>query len=297
MRRELTEYITSVIKGLWSDAIKLSQQDGLPQTPSFCLHPEQDGPGVPLSWALSAYDLVFPAKLWAAFRWPCQLSVSSILTHIIELEAKKWELLPGWMSYSPSRNHFLFIPKNTKDCPLEWRFWGHLQLNPAHSPTCELPSTLYNALSCFSRVLLFATLWSLPGSCPWDSPGKNTEVGCHALLQGIFLTQELNLHLLHGRQILSTEPPGKWPFTIAPLIFLLHYSSGFNSLFANANPTSNKSIFYKLLCKSSSMRYDYLDTHKILVQFTWQTPASPFYRWGNEAWASTPVQMRSGGLD
>ena len=32
--------------------------------------------------------------------------------------------------------------------------------------------------------------------CPWDSPGKNTGVGCHFLLQGIFLTQELNLHLL-----------------------------------------------------------------------------------------------------
>ena len=24
--------------------------------------------------------------------------------------------------------------------------------------------------------------------CPWDSPGKNTGVGCHALLQGIFPT-------------------------------------------------------------------------------------------------------------
>ena len=32
--------------------------------------------------------------------------------------------------------------------------------------------------------------------CPWISPGKNTGVGCHALLQGIFLTQGLNLHLL-----------------------------------------------------------------------------------------------------
>ena len=32
--------------------------------------------------------------------------------------------------------------------------------------------------------------------CPWDSPGKNTGVGCHALLQGIFPTQGLNLHLL-----------------------------------------------------------------------------------------------------
>ena len=33
--------------------------------------------------------------------------------------------------------------------------------------------------------------------CPWDSPGKNTRVGCHALLQGIFPTEVLNLCLLH----------------------------------------------------------------------------------------------------
>ena len=32
--------------------------------------------------------------------------------------------------------------------------------------------------------------------CPWDSPGKNTGVGCHALLQGIFLTQGSGLCLL-----------------------------------------------------------------------------------------------------
>ena len=32
--------------------------------------------------------------------------------------------------------------------------------------------------------------------CPWSFAGKNTGVGCHFLLQGIFLTQGLNLHLL-----------------------------------------------------------------------------------------------------
>ena len=32
--------------------------------------------------------------------------------------------------------------------------------------------------------------------CPWDSPGKNTGVGCHALLQRIFLTQGSNPCLL-----------------------------------------------------------------------------------------------------
>ena len=32
--------------------------------------------------------------------------------------------------------------------------------------------------------------------CPWDSPGKHTGVGCHALLQGIFPTQGSNPHLM-----------------------------------------------------------------------------------------------------
>ena len=49
--------------------------------------------------------------------------------------------------------------------------------------------------------------------CPWDSPGKNTGVGCHALFQGIFPTQEWNPHplcLLHWqRGSLPLETPGK----------------------------------------------------------------------------------------
>ena len=36
--------------------------------------------------------------------------------------------------------------------------------------------------------------------CPWDSPGKTTGVGGHALLQGIFPTQGLSLGLLRCRQ-------------------------------------------------------------------------------------------------
>ena len=44
---------------------------------------------------------------------------------------------------------------------------------------------------------------SPPGSSVHrDSPGKNTGVGCQALLQGIFPTQGSNPGLLHCRQIL-----------------------------------------------------------------------------------------------
>ena len=41
--------------------------------------------------------------------------------------------------------------------------------------------------------------------CSWDSPGKNTGVSCHFLLQWIFLTQGWKLcflQLLNCRQIL-----------------------------------------------------------------------------------------------
>ena len=41
-----------------------------------------------------------------------------------------------------------------------------------------------------------------PIVCPWNSPGKNSGVGCNFLLQVIFPSQESNPGLLHCRQIL-----------------------------------------------------------------------------------------------
>ena len=73
-------------------------------------------------------------------------------------------------------------------------------------------------------VLFFVTQWcltlcnpmdcSLPGSSIHeDSPVKNTGVGCHALLQGIFRTQGSNLHFLGHLHwwagSLPLAPPGK----------------------------------------------------------------------------------------
>ena len=58
--------------------------------------------------------------------------------------------------------------------------------------------------------------------CPRDSPGKNTGVGCHFLLQGIFLTHGSNLCLLHWQaDFFTTEPPGK---PIWWLVFASHHS-------------------------------------------------------------------------
>ena len=59
-------------------------------------------------------------------------------------------------------------------------------------------------LSFFSRVQLCVTPWTVAPRplCPWNSPDKNTGVGCHARLQGIFPIQGSNPGLPRCRQIL-----------------------------------------------------------------------------------------------
>ena len=56
-----------------------------------------------------------------------------------------------------------------------------------------------------SHVRLFVTPWTVACQAPLSmefSPGKNTGMGCHFLLQGIFLTQGLNSGLPHCGQTL-----------------------------------------------------------------------------------------------
>ena len=62
----------------------------------------------------------------------------------------------------------------------------------------------YYTVSCLmvSNSLRPHGLWSTRLPCSWNSPGKNTEVGCHSLLQEIFLTRGSNPGLLHCRWIL-----------------------------------------------------------------------------------------------
>ena len=75
----------------------------------------------------------------------------------------------------------LFLEKSGMVC--EWR--GQMETTAKLSPKCRQVGSLH------TRFLR-----------PWGSPGKNTGVGSHSLLQGIFPTQGLNSSLLHYRQIL-----------------------------------------------------------------------------------------------
>ena len=88
---------------------------------------------------------------------------------------------------------------------------------------CRLNEILHvNDVKCSTRVrpvmttsslFTVATPWTAAcqTSCPWDFPGENTGVGCHALLQGIFPTQGLNPHHLCPAleaRFFTAAPPG-----------------------------------------------------------------------------------------
>ena len=61
---------------------------------------------------------------------------------------------------------------------------------------------------------------SLPGYlCPLDSPGKNTEVGCHFLLQGIFLTQGPN------KPVSSELSEPAYAYSVSPEYVFVSFSS------------------------------------------------------------------------
>ena len=64
--------------------------------------------------------------------------------------------------------------------------------------------------------LIFVTLWTV-ALCPQDFPGKNTGVGCHALLQGIVPTWGFNPYLLcllcgQAGSLPLVPPYGKAPY-------------------------------------------------------------------------------------
>ena len=77
---------------------------------------------------------------------------------------------------------------------------------------CVLSPISRVQLFAISHVQLFATLWTV-SSVHEILEGKNTGVGCRALLQGIFPTQGLNSHLsslLYWQAgSLPLAPPGR----------------------------------------------------------------------------------------
>ena len=88
---------------------------------------------------------------------------------------------------------------------------------------------LYSMLLCLvaqSRPTLCNPRVCSPPASPvhGDSPGKNTEVGCHALLQGIFPTQGLDPSLPHWSILYHLSPRGSPFHSIVTCYKVIHFS-------------------------------------------------------------------------
>ena len=77
-------------------------------------------------------------------------------------------------------------------CTFFLQLWVFIIVQSKEQLVTQSGQTLCDSMDC--------RLPGLPSPC--YCPGKNIGVSCHSLLQGIFPTQGLNLHLLHYRQIL-----------------------------------------------------------------------------------------------
>ena len=88
-----------------------------------------------------------------------------------------------------------------------------------------------------------------------DSPGKNTGMGCHALLQGIFLTQGSNLRLPHGRQTLYHLNHQESP-RILERVADSFYQGIFPTQELNQDLLHCRQILYQLSYQESLIKYD-----------------------------------------
>ena len=101
-----------------------------------------------------------------------------------------WPQIPG----PPPR---LGGPRSVHTSSREWRRWSPSLWGALQGVHTEARLSRHSAARApvAAGEVLHPEQQRHAGLCPWDCPGKNTGVGCHFLLQGIFLSQGQNSHL------------------------------------------------------------------------------------------------------
>ena len=154
--------------------------------------------------------LHYKRKVWFLFLLTMHASlVTQMVQHVPTMQETRVQSL-GW-------EDLLEKAMATHSITLAWKIpWmeepGRLQSMGSQRVRHDWATSLSFSpcvLSHFSHVWLFATPWTVAcQTVHGDSPGKNSRVGCHALLQRIFPTQGSNLCLfclLHW-QVDSAQP-------------------------------------------------------------------------------------------
>ena len=143
--------------------------------------------------------------------------------------------------------------------------------------------------SLLSRAWLFVTPWTdcKPARllCLWDSPGKHTGVGCHFLFQGIFLTQGLNLGLLHCRRILY-RLSHQGSLTLNETLPKVVSGGALRSVTLKLGCTADSSGLsekkHSCLCPKIAQKFSLISMGLIkLIRGFLKRPTSRYYRWAS----------------
>ena len=107
-------------------------------------------------------------------------------------------------------------------------------------------------------------------SVHWDFPGKNTGVGCHALLQGTFPIQESNGGLLLWRQILHHLNHQGSPRILAWVAY--PFSRGSSQPRNQAESPTLPVVLYKLRYQGSPLYFkDIINLHSLVFLFIYSS--------------------------
>ena len=158
--------------------------------------------------------------------FPTTINFFRIRTHICYLlDDKNLEKLQTLWAPTDSSAKMEVTAKIMVGLIIPWKKHGDFRnritvpLHCMHAKLLQLCPTLCNPMDC-----------SLPGSSVrGDSPGKNTGVGRHAILQRIFQIQRTNLHLLRvlywQAGSFPLVPPGKTLLFISKPLFTSRFAN------------------------------------------------------------------------
>ena len=147
---------------------------------------------------------VFPMS--QLFAWEGQSPGVSALASFLPKNAHDWSPLE-WILVVSQQSTFA-IHKFARECLCIWK-----EEIVIHSPSVLQMESSVGKMGCAQSLQSCVTLcdlWTVdcrPSVCPWDSPGKNTGVGCCALLQEIFQIHISGISCIAG--IFFTNEPNK----------------------------------------------------------------------------------------